>query len=706
MPIVKLKDGSVVEVQDMPTPERLRELGATLVGGASRGPSAVNPNGPNAAGVERSYQARKKAGGGSFSGNVASSMTFGLTDKFDAAAGAIVDMGRAAGGDKSAAGGFMANYDKHKRAIKRTNNDYSTEHPVASGAGAIAGLLMSPLGASTGVAKGLTRGAAMIGPRATKALQTARGSTLGLRAGRAGNSAVGLGARAGLNNGLVNGALNPNEGQSRTDSALAQGAAGAVFGGGMAGALKGGSALHRAWGDHQPKNAAHVAYDRIGGMIERAPRFGKIRHTPRSAEGSLAAQHKLGEDPILADLSDEMTAARAYLGVRPRLDNANEIQVQAKDRVFSQDARLNKRINDAFPDGLPDGHEAKKAINEARKLHGEATYTDEVLDRPFQWNDDMDKFFTKGNPLVKDAMKHAEHLVRADDLDPKALGWKFDVEGNLQFEKVPSMRTMQYVSQGFNTATGAAMKAGDKNLARLYSKQHSQLKDAIGRENPEFLAANAGQKDFYQEAESVQLGQDFVKNARSNARQYLDDMKSGKTQKDELITGVRDALINMKGNRIAALRTLMKDPHAREALKYALNGSSKELNKFDRFLRRELTRNEADRMVTSGSKTHALGAQGEEGVGGAAGQVAKKTLTGGAFGGPIGAVSGLLRGYDALNRDVSRPAQEKIAELLMGRGEGVSKGVREAAVKTAERKAWSREMSRRAGRLGAGVIRD
>jgi hypothetical protein len=148
------------------------------------------------------------------------------------------------------------------------------------------------------------------------------------------------------------------------------------------------------------------------------------------------------------------------------------------------------------------------------------------------------------------------------------------------------------------------------------------------------------------------------------------------------------------------MRRFMRSKEQRAVLEHIMGGT-KELNKFDRFIRREIRGGKTDAMLGKQSATNIFQQVGEADAGESIGYMLNNTLRGGAFGGPAGAVSAGVRTVDQLRRGMGAHAREELAKILMGRGEGLVQGIKDAQSHTQAYKKFEEDLARALAKAGA-----
>jgi hypothetical protein len=686
MALAKMPNGAYVDIPDDITPQGMARLTARYGGApattfkaSTPAPTRPAPKAPDDTEqrIEQLTRKSKPGIGGAmdaFKDNAVHNMTFGLDDVVGPAMSAATEGGIRAiqRGDIGEVG---KQYSVARQANRRSRASAQEEHPIASGGGGLVGVLTGPLGAETG-AKAL---ATKVAPQLTeKVLKSAAGRAIA----KVGSSSIGTGARAGFNQGFVTGLTDTGD----VGDAANQGLIGGVAGGAASALVRGAQGVHRVVQDYAPKNAPRVAYDKIAQMLAKSEDpLTRQPFTPASIRAEIKATDHGGGEAMVADLMPEGQGWASYLAKQPGNTAASHLINTSEERLASSPDRFDERVRKVLKIGKgdPDAYDSTKAIEAARKAHAQAGYTDDVMDKQLAWNDQLDKFFKKDNPYVKDALTKAEKLIRGEDGDVTQLAFTNSKNpGAGMMQNVPSMNVLDKVKKGFDSQIGEALRVGDKEGARMYSIQLRHLKDAVADANPEYAAVLKGQRDFYERADSTQLGLDVLNNLKSGkSREVLDQIKAAKNP-DDVKIGFADALMHLRekgGNPVVVMRKFMRSTDQRKVLAHMFGGNAT-LNEFERFMRREMRGLETDAMVTSGRQMQRdlLKDPPTGGAGEAATEIAKSGAQGAAFGGPLGLLSRTTRSIDTLRKNVSPAAKGEIARIISGKGDDLEAGIAKA----------------------------
>jgi hypothetical protein len=490
---------------------------------------------------------------------------------------------------------------------------------------------------------------------------------------------------AGMNQGALNSAgaseadnLNDLIAQTLTGAGTGA-AAGAAFGTAAHGVRRASQILR----DRAPESSKRVAYEHVDSMLKRAG------ITPEQAALKMDQARRAGNDAMVMDLSPGLQAQAGYLARQPNVPSSNKLIARGDDRINDRSELFEAEVRRGIrPRSGQDADAAKAGIRTAQKAQGAATY-DEVLDKPFVWNDELETFVRTAPPATRATMRDAIKLVENERVDPVSLGIKFDAEGNMAFDRVPSMRVFDYMKRAFDQNIGRALREGDRNLARVLSGELRTLKAGIAKSNPEYKDVLARQHDFFQQTEAVDLGLSVVNRLRTEPKVVLRELRALPEDKVDLArTGIVEAIIGLRNNKadpVKFLRSAMRTPTQRKVLEFAFNGRGN-LARFERWMNRELRATRSDSLTAPGrqSATHLFEEAGEslkENLGG----IAMNAVRGFAFGGPAGMSAAGARSLHDLRMNPSTGAMDEIAKILMSRGIELPKQV-EASQKFAQRR--------------------
>ena len=599
---------------------------------------------------------------------------------------------------------FSHAYTQNQDAAHAQAAQDRDQHPITTSLAEIGGSLVMPVGPIGG---GLAR-AARFAPGIAKALAEAKGVGTAVRLAR---SPVGVAARTGVTAGGLSALGNTIDKGDYENVAgnIGEGAlAGGIFGGVLGSGGQVARRLSQMVADHSPENAANVAYTKIADMLGRAKSdFGHgPSYTPESAQLDMAISKYAGNEPMLADLSPEMQRAAGYLARKPGAPEANDLVIAGEDRAASAADRFNEKLRQLVnPEKGHDARAASAEVNAQRKTMGEMDYAPGgAMDTEIPHIPELQKFLDEAPPVTQKALRDGY----MDMLNRREVPAQTATEG--VFTHIPNMRTLDYFKRALDREVTQALAAKDMPRVQAASAELTQLKKILDDANPEYMDILGRQRDAFQEMKSLENGQNFIKKMRTatGPRELLEMLAHKNTKIEDVRTGMIDALTHMDhstDNPVALMRKMMKAPEQRQVM-LQLFGGTKELNLFDRFMRRELRAGATNNLLARGkqSATNELNQAADVTEGSAAAMFANAVARGGAFGGAVGAGSAGLAKFDQLSRGMGPQARAELAKILMGQGEGLPQGVKAARDAALKRRRSDRQAAKYAGRIGGALI--
>lgn len=576
---------------------------------------------------------------------------------------------------------------KEYRVSRDTHDKLLQDSEGAGGTAAeIAGALVNPLGTGTKVL-----GLAGEGSRLAK---------LGLKLDKA--PALVQAAVAGGNQGAIN-ALGSADSTDDVLGTIANGyGAGAIGGLAFGGLVHGGRRIKQIFADRGADAAERTAYSRIAAMLEG----NKV--TPERAARELAVTNARGGDGMVMDLSPGLRAQAGAIARKPNIPSSNELISRGDARIANRPELFENEIRRAIaPKTGQDADARMGSVRGAQRAAGKADY-EAVLDKPFVWNDQLQDFVHNAPPITRAAMRDAVKLVENERIDPTSIGFKFVGDGDVGFEKVPSMRVFDYMKRSFDQHIGTALRAGDRNTARVLSGELDTLKAGIAKSNPEYQDVLDKQRDYFQKTTAVETGLDVIKRMRREPKKVLKELRALEPQhQDDARTGIVDAIVGLRSSNadpVKFMRTVMRSPEQRSVLEFAFNGRGN-LSRFERWMNRELRATRADVLTAPGrqSETNRFD-QADESLKGNMGGLMQDALRGFAFGGPAGATAAGVRKFHDLRTGTGEAAMDEIAKILMSNGADLPKGVSAAKQYQARRKAANTKAAIAAGKAGQQVF--
>ncbi len=560
----------------------------------------------------------------------------------------------------------------------------------------------------------------------------AAGSPTGRLAARAAQSPLGQAVRSGAIGGAIN-AGGENQDLSRLPGDLLHGAqVGAIAGGAMGALGKAGTHIYDRFKANAPENVENRAYSAIGKLLDRTgPEGSRVARRARAAAtgddaGAIAAEQvekrigratAQGVDEIVADQSPSLRGLYGGVARNTGLDVANDIGLRSEAR---QAARQEKFVPNVTANaGEADAVAREVAIQQARKEAGSRDYNDEVMKKPFVWNDKIQDIMQGPNSSddIQSGLRNAAKIIKntydKNDklMDPKALGWDFNEAGDVVFKRVPNMESFDILKKGFDEDIGTAIRAGHMDAARRKSKTLTLIKDRIGENNPGWIKALSNQRDQYQKLEALDQGTKVLGRLKNGeAREVLSEIKNLPAHKQqEYKLGIIDALTrkDKDANPFLQWDNVYRSPEQKKVMEFAFGGKE-EAQKFNRWVRRE--RNAGHTDTAGNTKQGSISSQAllaAQDGGGQSGPLLS-ALKGYAYGGSTGGWAGFVRGGANMVRGTTDDAQELMGRLLMSKGEHkgekISEGIRRVGKRVAAREARRTERLKTYARGGQQLV--
>lgn len=754
MALYRLKDGSVIDVEDGASPAALRAMG--VAGRFGSTPASGRRETADDREVKRRADLEDRINntglnkfnpfaGGWANPDSASAAAIPFLDRIKSGVRAVgvtaknlvAPKGDDRFGDAFREGGREYNVSlATEREMARRNAERNPGNDVI---GMIAGALLNPVG------QGLTRSAVAQITRSPQA--AARVANVGNKiADKLPAIAKGVVGQSALIGAKQSGVMSLSgtedltdipEALSRTGTGAGVGAlAGGVLAGVTKAGMKGVQAIRdgRATGD----NAERAAYDRIAQLL--GPRG---RKNPEAVERLIRAdQARVGDpDPMLMDYSPGLTSEASIISKKPSVDASTDMVMKARERARTRGDRFETKFREAVetPDVPADAVARKAGIEAARKEAGAGL--DEALDKPLTWSDELDDWVTGAGPTIRNTFKDAKGLMQDERLDPTELAflvreeglpvpkkgwWKTPNETNpdlrpspaaaaetqISSEKVrmPTLRTLDYIKRAVDDKIGGMLDKGDKNAARILSKELRSLKNMLGEANPAYRAELAKQRDLFEQRDAVELGESFLKRMsnRTGAKTLLAELEKLPGDKlNDARTGMMEAIFNLRSKGADPVNAFLKYMGTAEERKVmeVLFGGKPQLRKFEAYVRREARGANSDRRVAQGNQQSItstdLGAAADNPAENIATRAAAGFVNAGPGGGVFGAVKAIMD--NARVAGTSKASREEIAKLLMSDGTGIAKGIKASEKFRKARAARLRSSTRGAGRVGGQI---
>lgn len=701
--LVTMPNGEVVEVDDNITPDALKRIKSqytpsTRAGKVMAGQPRKAPPTEEEKEVQRRIDVRKQYESDSYlpawmrgqsdaqtGANKGLFANFG--DEIGAGANALL-FGIPSAIAHGDVGRIGREYRVSRNVQRQLDREAQDRSPVATTLGEIGGAVANPLGAGEKVVAGAANLAGRVG------LNRAAGALGNVSERIAAAGALPRAVLAGGNQGALN-AAGEAENLSDVPSAVLNGyGVGGITGGVLGGATHLGTRAVQTIVDAMPENASRKAYERIASLLDSGGM------TAKKARDEIEMTDIMGGNAMVQDLTPGLRAQAAAISRKPGVPSSNELIERGEARIQDRRGRFGQAVRDetALPVGGDDALARADTLAATRKAQGQADYAEGgAMDEPLQWSEDLDKFFRTAPENTNASLRGAYDDMLARRESPQG----FNVEKGA-WDEVPNLRTLDYMKRRFDSDIGAALKAGDKAKAQALSSELGTIKGLLGEANPQYREILAAQRDLYQKQNALEIGSSVLSRIGTKPREVMKELRAlPEHALQDARIGIIDALINAdnKADPVAYFKSIMRNNAQKEVLEFAFGGRGN-LGRFERWVNREVRSTRADVLTAPGrqSETSRIMMGADDEAGGIT-NVLGNAMRGYAFGGSVGALSGVSRTLQNIATGTSKFAQEEIAKILMSKGENLVKGTEAAA---AYKKARDRGNRRRAVAVAKG----
>jgi hypothetical protein len=289
----------------------------------------------------------------------------------------------------------------------------------------------------------------------------------------------------------------------------------------------------------------------------------------------------------LMDVSGENVRGLAGRVARAPGEGRSLITSTLKDRDLSAGTRLNADIDRALPIGS--AYDTHLALDQARRkaaepLRNQAYAQPSVNPDKMAGNGLIGRFMR--SPSMKKAVAKALSIAAEERRDPMTLGVGFDEEGNIQFVKVPSWQTLDYIKRGLDDVVEQHRNPLTKRL-ELDTEGKAQQQTRV-----EYRETLAGLNDYYKKyldsysgpsssMDAMRAGQDFLSQRPEEIRRRIAELRPGDREFYKL--GAADALrtrVGDKGVSADESKAIIKDRNTREKLRPLFDNDAE----YDRFI--------------------------------------------------------------------------------------------------------------------------
>ena len=555
-----------------------------------------------------------------------------LTNKLSAATAAIPGMFAKDGP------AFGERYSKNLEAENAKDEQFNTEHPLASALAGVAGgtAALAPLGATRLGAMALGEGGATLGGMA------ARGAASGAGIGGTDAALRGNDPMMGAALGGVVGAAVPAA-TKLAEAALTP----------IANAVRGAT------------NPEAEAMRRVAGAINTDAQRGQAGLNPQQMAAAQAANQPVAN----IDRGGEVTRALARSAANSSPEARAALDKTINDRFQSQSDRLVDHLNSQFH--YPNAEAQSAALEQNARIGNKVNY-DKAMTEGADHLDSPELQRLSGTDSVKKAMAAAEE--KAHDESVMTGGSVID----------PAVKNLQYwdlTRRQLSNAANQAKRQGDAEGARPFDYFAKSLNAELDRLVPSYATARAGAASHFGAQDALEAGQIFAsagnKISADKARGIL--AKMNPTEQKLFQDGFVSKFINDirgTGDNRSILNKFNNSPAAREKMAVALG--PQRANELDAFRTVESVMDKARGAIQGNSTTARqlmeLGLAG----GGAAVMGGGNPFTGD----PASLITasliwGAARGHRSLTTQVDHRVAERVGALLASNNpQQVSMGMR------------------------------
>lgn len=431
--------------------------------------------------------------------------------------------------------------------------------------------------------RGIQKQAEADNPKSFLAGQIGGGIASGIAAAPVSLSAragAGLGSRvlAGMGDGAIAGGLygvGSGEGtEDRAVEGVKNAGIGLFAGGAFPVIAKGASSVYQAIADALMGRSA-------GKQAGVSPEVLRMLSTAFDADGTRGKVGrvniaKAGQDAMLADAGPN---AKAILDTA--IQRGGPGAVSARSAIAARSDKAAGAVGDALDASLgqPVGVTATRTAIRQGSAPARGQAYDAAYSAPINYADPRGMALEQiiKTRVPQNAIAEANALMRAEGNHSKQIIAKIADDGTVQFESLPDVRQLDYITRGLNEvadqADGAGKLGGTTAKGRAYGNLSSEIRDMLRDLVPEYGQALQTAADPIRRSKAVELGSKILSPAMT--RDQVDEAVSGMTapEKDALAQGIRSNLDDLMAN---VTRTVQDgDTGAREAIKAIKDLSSR-----------------------------------------------------------------------------------------------------------------------------------
>ncbi|MER9018904.1 hypothetical protein [Mesorhizobium sp. M0898] len=497
--------------------------------------------------------------------------SFGLADEFAAKADALTGLG-----------GKQGDYEGNLRYQRAVDANDVQQHPVARGAGQLAG----------GIGVGMIAGPAAAAPNALA--KVGQGAVLG--AGYGGAYGFGSG-EGGFENRLQSGAIGA--------------ATGAAIGGAIPAAAAGVGKVYNTLADVMMRPAANAIRGTINpeaNALQLAQRaLSRDSLTPDQAAAKMQEAIAAGDDTtMLMDVAGDNTRRLGRLATNIPGKGADRL----KEAVFDRQLAQPERVAEAVRKGLDDPENYFSTIDDIisqRQTAAKPLY-DKAYQTPVPFSAKLESLLDRGK-VMKDALRRARDMGEAEGIPSQQFFAKIADDGSYTIQSVPDARQWDLMKRSLDDAIQAETETlpngSEKlsNLGRIVSGIRREMLTEIDKANPAYAQARKVYSTASESLDAVTRGGKLLDADPELARRTLEGMSEGDKQLARL--GISKALVDrvQKAKDGAnVVRAIFASPRTRSVLKETFP-SEASFNDFKSTMEREAQKTRTKVAIQGNSTT-------------------------------------------------------------------------------------------------------
>lgn len=435
--------------------------------------------------------------------------------------------------------------EKDAETFRQAAEQYQESNPGRATTARVAGGILG----SAPIAKV----ASMVGPAVASASRGGRAIQAGI---------------AGLLGGGVEGAVYGSgeaEGMGRAGNAATQGAIGAVTGG-----LLGTAAPYAAEG-------ISALYQRLRGSDVRqiasalgiSPNAARVVRSAFDGGDMAAAERAIQEAGAGAMLADASQPARELLDAAAQSGGrAGQIVTEAVEGRAAEAGRQMRDVMDRSLGAPQSVDDVVRGVRTGTAAARGAAY-DAAYAAPIDYSSEAGRKLEELLARVpKSALNQARKLMEAEGVESGQRLARIGRNGSVQFETLPDVRQLDYITRGLNEvadmADGKGKLGGQTQLGRVYSNLSREIRNTVGDAVPEYRAALDTASDAISQVSAAREGGAMLRPNVTLGEVAQSFAQATEAEKKAARSAVRGYLDNVMGNARRAASDGNMD--AREAL--------------------------------------------------------------------------------------------------------------------------------------------